>query len=181
MRETINDSFIVRGAFIMEYSDELVKLVEWWIYSHYHRFSFHEGVFEFSLKIKSKIQRISCRVEVHEKEIIVYGACPVEVDCRDSDMMAQMAEFLCRTNYRIKNGCFEFNFQDGRIRFRSNIYCENSLASIETINHSFYCMKEMYKDFSSGILDIIFAGYRAKEAFAKCEKSRNNALCSAID
>lgn len=52
MRETINDSFIVRGAFIMEYSDELVKLVEWWIYSHYHRFSFHEGVFEFSLKIK---------------------------------------------------------------------------------------------------------------------------------
>ena len=107
--------------------------------------------------------------------------CPIEIDCRDSDMMEQMEEFLCRINYGLKNDCFELDFHDGKIRFISNIYCENDLNSIEAINQSFYCMKKMYKNFSSGILDIIFSGCKAKEAFAKCKKNRNDMLCSVVD
>lgn len=68
---------------------------------------FISGVFEFGLRTKSKIQKINYIVDVNE--IIVYGLCPVWGDREYPEMMAQMAEFLCRANYGLKNGCFEYS------------------------------------------------------------------------
>lgn len=165
-----------------EYSNELVNLVKKFLVDDDWHFSFDEntGVFDFGLRVKSKIQKINYVVDVHEDEIVVYGMCPIGADHTDSNMMVQMAEFLCRANYGLKNGCFELDFRDGEIRFRSFIDCEDVMPSTEVIKNSIHCIAAMYKCYAPGIIDIIFSGCTAKEAIAKCEKSPENELCSMI-
>lgn len=165
-----------------EYSNELVKLVKKFLVDDDWNFSFDDntGMFDFGLRIKSKIQKINYIVDVHEDEIVVCGMCPVGVDHTDSNMMAQMAEFLCRANYGLKNGCFELDFRDGEIRYRSFIDCENVTPSTEVIKNSIYCIAVMYKRYAPGIVDIIFSGCSAMEAIVKCEKSPEDELRSMV-
>mgnify|MGYP000702488914 CR=1 FL=1 len=165
-----------------EYSNELVNLVKKFLVEDDWHFSFDEntGVFDFGLRVKSKIQKINYIVDVHEDEIVVYGMCPIGADHTDSNMMAQMAEFLCRANYGLKNGCFELDFRDGEIRFRSFIDCEDLMPSTEVIKNSIHCTAAMFKRYAPGIVDIIFSGCTAKQAIAKCEKSPEDELRSMI-
>lgn len=165
-----------------EYSNELVNLVKKILIDDGWHFSFDEniGVFDFGLRVKSKIQKIDYIVDVHEDEIIVYGMCPIGADYTDSNVMAQIAEFLCRANYGLKNGCFEFDFRNGDIRFRSSIDCEEVMPSTEVIKNSIYCTAAMFERYAPGIIDIIFSGCIAKEAIRKCEKSYEDELCSML-
>ena len=165
-----------------EYFNELVNLVKKFLVDDEWHFSFDEntGVFEFGLRIKSKIQKINYIVDVHEDEIVVYGMCPIGVDHNDSNMLAQMAEFLCRANYGLKNGCFELDFRDGEIRYKSFIDCEDVMPSNEVIKNSIHCTAAMFKRYAPGIVDIIFSGSAAKEVIAKCEKSSEAELRSMI-
>lgn len=164
------------------YSNELVNLVKQFLIEDDWHFFFDEdeGIFDFGLKIKNKIQKINYIVDVREDEILVYGMCPICADCNDANMMAQMAEFLCRANYRLENGCFEFDYRDGEIRFRSFIDCDGSMPSSKVIKNSIYCTAVMYERYAAGIVGIIFSGYTAKEAIAQCEKSTEDELRSAI-
>jgi hypothetical protein len=165
-----------------EYSNELADLVKKFLVEDDWHFSFDEntGMFDFGLRIKSKIQKINYVIDVQEDEIIVYGMCPIGAERSDADMMARMAEFICRANYGLKNGCFELDFQDGEIRFRSFIDCEDSTPSTEVIQNSIYCTVAMYKRYAPGIVAIIFSGCTAKEAIAKCEKSPEDEIRSLI-
>jgi hypothetical protein len=165
-----------------EYSNELANLVKKFLVEDDWHFSFDEntGMFDFRLRIKSKIQKISYVIDVHKDEIIVYGTCPLGAERSDADMMAQMAEFLCRANYGLKNGCFELDFRDGEIRFKSFIDCEDSTPSTKVIKNSICCTAAMYKRYAPGIVDIIFSGCTAKEAIAKCEKSPEDEIRSMI-
>ncbi len=165
-----------------EYSKDLVNIVKQFLVDDDWHFSFDEntGVFDFGLRVKGKIQKINYIVDVHEDEIVVYGMCPIGADHTDVNMMAQMAEFLCRANYGLKNGCFELDFRDGEIRFRSFIDCEDLMPSKEVIKNSIHCTAAMFKRYAPGIVDIIFSGCTAKEAIAKCEKSPDDELRSML-
>lgn len=155
-----------------EYSDELVNLVKNFLIEDEWYFSFDEsiGVFNFELKLQRKIPRINYLVDIHEEEIIVYGICPIAADSNDANMMARMAEFLCRANFDILNGCFDFCFRDGEIRFKSFIDCQNCTPSQEVIKNGIFSTAGMYGYYASGIVDIIFSDCTAMEAIEKCEK-----------
>lgn len=168
----------------MKYSEELANFVKEFLVEDDWHFSFDEsiGVFEFGLRIDSKIHKIEYAVDVKEDEIIVYGLCPIIADSGDADMMARMAEFLCRVNYGLKNGCFELNFQNGEgdIRFRSYIDCEDSMPSNKVFRNSIYCTAAMFLRYATGIVDIVFSDCTAEEALAKCRKTQREELRSEI-
>lgn len=166
-----------------EYSDEIVNVVKKFLADDDWHYSFNEdtGIFRFGLRIRSKIQSISYVIDVHEDEFVTYGMCPIGADREDPEMMAQMAEFICRANYGLKNGCFEFDFRDGEIRFRSYVDCENQLPSKDVVKNSVHCTAVMIKRYAPGIVDIIFGGATAKDAITKCEKSKEEEIHSAED
>lgn len=165
-----------------EYSDELVNLVKKFLVEDDWSFSFNEntGIFDFGLRVRSKLQKINYIVDVHDDEIIVYGMCPIGADHTDANMMMQMAEFICRANYGLRNGCFELDFNDGEIRFKSYIDCEDVLPSINVIKNCIYCIASTFKRYASGIVDIICSVCTAKEAIAKCEKAKKDELRSML-
>ena len=168
-----------------EYSDEIVNVVKKFLAEDNWHYSFNEdtGIFRFGLRIGSKIQNISYVIDVYDDEFVVYGMCPIGADRKDPEMMAQMAEFICRANYGMKNGCFELD-RDGEIRFRSFVDCEDLLPSTSVVKNSVYCTAAMFKRYAAGIVDIIFGGAKAKDAITKCEgdlPSTENELMSALE
>ncbi len=158
-----------------DYSDEVVNVVKQFLAEDESHYSFDEdtGVFRFGFLVRSRIQNISFFIDVQEDEFITYGICPITADRKDPQMMAKMAEFICRANYGLKNGCFELDYRDGSIRYRSYVDCENLLPSTEVVRNSIYCTTAMIKRYAQGIVDIIFGGSTAKDAVTKCEKSAN--------
>lgn len=162
------------------YSNEIAAVVKQFLDGDDWHYSFdkNRGIFDFGLRIRSKIQKIKYLVDVKDDEIVFYGICPIGADRDDTEMMAQMAEFLCRANYGLKNGSFEFDFCDGEIRYKSFVDCDGVLPSIEVVKNSIYCIDAMYKRYAQGIVDIIFAGSSSNDAIAKCEKSPEEELRS---
>lgn len=139
-----------------QYSDEIAEVVKKFLEEDEWNYSFDDetGLFRFDLRIRSKIQKINYAIDVHKDEIVIYGISPVAADPDASECMVHMAEFICHTNYGIKNGCFEFDFEDGEIRFRSYIDCDNNMPSVEVVKNSVYCIAAMYKSYAQG-----FNGY----------------------
>lgn len=162
------------------YSNEIANVVKQFLTDDDWHYSFDEecGIFDFGLRVRSKIQKIKYIIDVKEDDMVVYGICPIGADCNDEKMMAQIAEFICRANFDLKNGCFEFDFRDGEIRYKSFIDCDEVLPSTEVVKNSIYCIAAMYKRYAAGITSIIFAGSFAKEAIAMCEKSPDEELRS---
>lgn len=166
-----------------EYSDEIAEVVKKFLEEDEWNYSFDDetGLFRFDLRIRSKIQKINYAIDVHKDEIVIYGISPVAADPDDSECMVHMAEFICHTNYGIKNGCFEFDFEDGEIRFRSYIDCDNNMPSVEVVKNSVHCTAAMYKRYAQGFTDIIFGGVSAIDAFRKCEKMTEDELRLALE
>ena len=166
-----------------QYSDEIAEVVKKFLEEDEWNYSFDDetGLFRFDLRIRSKIQKINYAIDVHKDEIVIYGISPVAADPDASECMVHMAEFICHTNYGIKNGCFEFDFEDGEIRFRRYIDCDNNMPSVEVVKNSVYCIAAMYKSYAQGFTDIIFGGASAIDAFRKCEKMTEDELRLALE
>ena len=139
------------------YSIEIANIVKQFLTEDSWNFSFDEehGIFKFGLRIKGKIHSLKYFISIRTNEIIVYGICPIGVDEEDNKMMMEMAEFLHRVNWGLRNGCFEFDFRDGEIRFRSYIDCDKTLPSIESIKNSIFCTAAMFEKYGAGITSII--------------------------
>lgn len=164
------------------YSIEIANIVKQFLTEDSWNFSFDEehGIFKFGLRIKGKIHSLKYFISIRTNEIIVYGICPIGVDEEDNKMMMEMAEFLHRVNWGLRNGCFEFDFRDGEIRFRSYIDCDKTLPSIESIKNSIFCTAAMFEKYGAGITSIIFAEGYAQEAIAMCEKKYEEELYSIL-
>lgn len=122
------------------------------------------------------MKNIRYLVDVDDDSVIVYGIAPVGADSDDKQMMTEMAEYICRANYRLQNGAFELDFRDGEIRFKSYVDCEGCVPGKDVIRNSVHCTAMMFERYSPGMIDIIFVGSNAKEAIEKCEKSPEEEL-----
>ena len=165
-----------------DYSIELANVVKNFLEEDDWNYSFdaNTGVFDFSLRSKSKIKKINFAIDVQDDEIIVYGISPVGADFDNPEMMARMAEFICRANYGLKNGCFEIDFSDGEVRFRSFIDCDGFVPNTKVVQNSVHCTAAMFRRYAPGIIDIIFADKSAKEAIEMCEKSPEEELRAVL-
>lgn len=156
-----------------KYSQEVAKAVNDFLVEDDWNFSFdkEKGVFSFNLTLDSKLKTIHYTIHVGSDSFTVYAVSPVGAEAKDKAAMAEMAEFVCRANYGLRNGNFELDFRDGEIRYKSFADCDGRLTPPkEVIQDSIYVVSSMFKRYGPGILDVIFNGVKAKDAVAKCEE-----------
>lgn len=135
-----------------------------------YTFDENKGIFRFGLHLNSNLKTLTYIVKVKKDSFLVYGILPIGVEIENKDMMHTMAEFICRCNFGLINGNFEFDFRDGEIRYKSFVDCEAIKPSDEIIRNSIHCVAIMVERYSRGILDIIFSGVPANVAIERCEK-----------
>ena len=109
-------------------------------------------------------------IRVGEEDFSSMLICPIEADESNSKEMEVMAEFFCRANYGLKNGCFELDYDDGEIRYRSFVDCGGQIPTKAVIRRSICVPTAMLHRYAPGILDIVFGGSEDAEAeVEKCE------------
>lgn len=164
------------------YSRIIAQAIDEFLANDDWRYSFDEqkGVFKFSLSIKGKIKNICYLVVVKDNAYIVYAIAPIGADEDDKKTMSEMAEFVCRANYGIKNGNFELDMDDGELRFKCYVDCDGIVPTTEIVKSSIYCPATMFDHYGDGIVDIIFGGITGKEAVERCEKSVEEELRSIL-
>lgn len=157
------------------YSIEIANAITAFLTGDDWKFSFDEetGLFKFGLGLSGKIKKLNYIIDVKQNEYLVYAFSAIGADEKDDNMMATMSEFICRSNYGLKNGGFEFDMRDGEIRFKCYVDCEGAIPSKEIIKNSISCPAVMFKRYAEGIADIVFGNATAKDAFEKCERAAN--------
>lgn len=155
------------------YSKDIAHAINTYLKDDDWYFSFDElrGVFKFGLSLKGKMKKVNYLIDVKEDEYIVYAISPLGADEEDEKMMVTMAEFVCRANYGLKNGNFEFDMRDGEIRFKCFVDCEGIAPTVEIIRNSIHCPAAMFEQYGDGIVGILFGNMSAKDAVSKCESS----------
>lgn len=159
------------------YSAEIANVVNTFLTEDDWNFDFDEdrGLFKFNLRLKGKIQKINYVVTIRDDDMTVYAICPINADRDDPEMMARMAEFICRSTYNMANGNFELDFRDGELRFKSFIDCDGCLPSTEIVKNSICCAAAMFKRYAAGIIGVIFGGMSTEEAVEMCENPKADA------
>lgn len=165
-----------------KYSKEIAQAITEFLEIDDWSYSFNEkkGIFIFTLRLSlsSKIKQVCYILEVRQKDFIVYGYSPVGVDRNDKKKKSAMAEFICRANYGLKNGCFEMNWRTGDIRCKSYVYCGTTIPSYEIIENSIYYVGGLYNSYGLSIANIIFTDtdILPEDSVETCENS-----CSKSD
>ncbi|MBQ6972877.1 MAG: hypothetical protein IJP86_11065 [Synergistaceae bacterium] len=154
-----------------EYSEEIVEAIRTFLVEDDWKFDFDEerGVFSFGLGITSKLKSLRYIIPVKRDSFLVYARAPLEADTDDNDVIREMAQFICRANYGLKSGNFEFDVTDGELGYKVFVDCDDNIPSEDLIKKSILIPSVMFDRYAPGMLDIMFKGSTAEEAIAKCE------------
>lgn len=168
-----------------DYSIKIADAVKNYLDNNNWHYFFDEktGMIHFDCSIKGKMREVSCVIRTGTDCYTVHTISPVSADCEDRDMMNKMAEFICRSNYGLKTGNFEFDFTDGEISYKVNVYCGKRIPDEDIIERSLFCPLNMFSRYGDGILSVIFNGKNASDAVEKCQKkneSKSHALIEQI-
>lgn len=153
------------------YSTDIAKLIKKHFEDNNRRFVFDEehSVFNTAKRFKNRIKKVNIIIGVEEIDYIVYAICPISANPADEKTMAALAEFVCRSNINIKNGCLELNYSNGQIRYKKFVNCKDGLPGKETITESISDTAVMIDRLENSIIDLI-AGKIMPEEAAKSQK-----------
>ena len=160
------------------YSKAIMQVINEFLTSENRYYSFDEkkGFFKFSLSVDGKIQIINYIIEVNDTAYVVYAIAPIGVDAQNKEMMSEMAEFICRANFVLKNGDFEFDMDGGGIHFKCYVDCNGIIPTYEIIKNSIYCPAAIFGYYGDGIIGIIFEGMSGEEAIQYCINSYHKSI-----
>ena len=100
------------------------------------------------------------------EHFLFYSVCPVTCD---AEQVLEMSAFLHRANYGLNLGNFEFDVNEGEIRFKTSLRIEGQLLRYEMcrtlIHHNVLVMDE----YMPGILGILNDGMSSEAAIMQVE------------
>lgn len=137
----------------------------------YYCFDARRNTFLFGINLGGKLKNCQCRVCVEEKDYTTYTTLPLSADEDDEAQRAEINEFVNRVNYCVKFGCFEFDNNDGDIRFRHSVFCGAEIPAPLLVRDSLLLGAKMVKNYAEGFFRIMFQNTDAEEAYHLCESA----------
>ena len=136
-----------------------------------HMVSFDEtlGSFSFNMQLACQLST-NIIIRIGENSFTTMAVCPVRPDTSDTALMASVAEFVCRANFGMKNGCFEMDFTDGELRYKCYGPCDDRVPSQELIREGIAVPAMMLRRYSLGILGVLYSGVDPASAVKACEE-----------
>lgn len=165
-----------------KYSLEIAEAIKTHIRENdLHMVSFDEALGSFSFNIQ-----LACHfstnmiIRVGEDSFITMAVCPVRPDTADAELMARMAEFICRANFGLKNGYFELDFNDGELRYKCYTPCDNNIPSQTLIRESIAVPASLLRRYGPGILGVLYNGVDPAAAVKACEEDSVDLRAAAM-
>lgn len=154
----------------MESSQAIREAVEEYFKLEGFKFSgFDENGFaRTSFRVKTKFGHADVIFHAQKDRLMLRSMLPLSAD---EETAPAVAEFLLRANYGMKNGGFDFDFNDGEISYRMPLYCgeEVDAPTHEQINFAVDSCLFAVQRYSDGLARIIYGLETPKEAIEKIE------------
>lgn len=103
-----------------------------------------------------------------QKQVVFYSRLEVRVP---EAKRAAMAEFLTRANFGLFIGNFEMDFDDGEIRYKTSVDIKDNEDKLTSgiVKRLVYMNVFMTDRYFPGIMSVIYAGTKPKDAVDACE------------
>jgi hypothetical protein len=106
-----------------------------------------------------------------QQQFVFYSLCPI---APPEDKRQAIAEFLTRANYGMTIGNFEFDFDDGEIRYKTSIDVEGDRLSLALIKRLVYANVMTLDEYLPGIQAVIETDISPEEAIRAIEQVEAN-------
>ena len=122
-------------------------------------------VFVFGHSVESKLSNVRFFVHARQSDFWARAVSPISGDTQDPQMMASLAELICRINYSLVEGRFIMDFNDGELGYQVTVDTSGvEEPTDEMIAVSIFLPIKMWEKYSSAFLAVIFGGKSAEEA-----------------
>ncbi|MBR2784175.1 MAG: YbjN domain-containing protein [Firmicutes bacterium] len=151
------------------YSPELAKTVKNYLDMNDWHYSFDEGkgIYKCGVNLKGKVSECKLFIDIKDKAILNYAVINMRAD---ESSRQKVAEFITRANYGLTFGNFEMDFEDGEIRYKMTVDCENQVPGYDVLDRMVVMPPLMFQRYGDGLLAVMFGFSEPKEAVEKSEE-----------
>ena len=111
----------------------------------------------------------ACRVitRVYDKRFSTYCIFPVRVP---EAARSRAGEYLHRANYGLNIGNFEFDYNDGEVRYKANIQCGEAIPAMDIIERLVDVGMDMVIRYGDGLMKVIYGKADPKKTIREIEE-----------
>ena len=148
--------------------EEVKERIEAFLTEHDWKYDFDEEhwVIISGVTLKNYVSSVQYAISIKDSHVINYAVLPISA----KKHFKRLAEFLCRANYGLIFGNFEFDYRDGEIRYKLEMTSDAILADDMNIGLLIYKPALMVDKYIKGIVQVMTGAMKAKEAIALCEQ-----------
>ena len=107
------------------------------------RFDEEDATYRMKLGLESDLDHVDIYIRVYDESFTVSAVSPIKVK-KDPAKRREMAEFVCRANYGLMCGGFQYDIRDGEILYKVYVSCHDIVPSQEMVRHSLYIPAMMF-------------------------------------
>lgn len=124
--------------------------------------------FVYRMGFSGKNGQVACyaQIRMELQQFLFYVMAPVKAP---EGQRSQVAEFITRTNYGLRIGNFEMDFQDGEVRYKSSLDFEGSTLTPEWIQQAVYPAVQTMDRYLPGLMKVIYGSQSPLEAIEEIE------------
>ena len=138
----------------MEYSEKIAERIEAYLKKQDWAYEFDaiHGSFSVEAELSCRLKTVLIVTQVQNDSFISYAGIGPEAaaQCRIA-----VGEYLHRANYGLARGCFEMNYDDGSIHYRTFTDCAEQLPGEKMIADSFIIPLAVIDHYGDGLLSLI--------------------------
>lgn len=153
---------------IEERKKEVKERIEAFMKEHEWKYDYDEEhqLFISVVGLKNYVSSVQYAINIKDYHVINYAVLPVNA----KKHFKRLVEFLCRANYGLVFGNFEFDYRDGEIRYKLEMTSDAILADNMNIGLLLYKPALMMDKYVKGIVQVMTGTMKAQEAIELCEQ-----------
>jgi len=109
-------------------------------------------IFEMNMGLECRMKSCSLYVCIEPHGIQSIAVAQINAD---KDSYDNVIEFITRANYALTDGCFEFDYNDGEVRFRTFLRCQYGVPDLRDVESSVDLPYLMLERYGNGLLKNI--------------------------
>jgi len=139
-----------------------------------YRYEEEKGLFRMYMHIRvDDIDSCEVRTIVRdERRFTTFVTFPFKVPEKKRTLAAN---FISRANYKLLLGCFEMDFRDGEIQYKTTCLCGNIRLDPQYVGRQVEVGIQMAEQYGKGLVDVLFRGASAEEVIAEIERQEEEA------
>ena len=133
-----------------------------------YKFDENENMFECGVDVGNVVGSTRVLVDVEDERVICFYTLPIVAP---ENVRGNIAELVCRLNFKLANGLFDIDFDDGELRYRYLMPSEElEVSSMEKAHKLLYLPHATISRYGSAFIKVALGVLAPKAAISEAER-----------